>query len=176
MEEIWKDIPGYEYLYQVSNYGKIKSLNRKCTTKSNSFRLHNEKLLKLNIDKYGYVRTGLFKNKVKLWCVHRLVAICFIPNPENKLQINHKNGIKTDNKVENLEWCTQSENMTHAYGTGLRQGYKGELNYFHKLKDTQIQKIREDYKNKKYLQKELAKKYNITCTYVSNIINLKCRK
>lgn len=96
-------------------------------TKGEVISFRSNKKLRSKIDK-GYERVTLSKNnKRKLFPVHRLVAIAFIPNPENKPCINHKNGVKTDNMVENLEWCTYSENTLHAYATGLekpRIGFK----------------------------------------------------
>ena len=103
MEEIWKDIPNYKGLYQVSNLGKVKSLYGK------------GKILKPNIDKDGYERVALCKEKKrKDLFVHRLVAITFIPNLENKSQINHIDGNKQNNCVDNLEWCSCKENIVHS--------------------------------------------------------------
>ena len=117
MEEIWRDIPNYEGLYQVSNLGRIKSLP-KIINNGRSYgkiMVSNEKIMKPRYDKDGYLRIGITKNKKqKIICVHRLVAFAFIPNPQNKKQINHINGIKDDNKLENLEWVTNSENQLHS--------------------------------------------------------------
>lgn len=105
-EEIWKDIPNYEGLYQVSNLGKIKSN-------------YNNKILKPSIDKFGYVRFSATKNKKqKTLRIHRLVKEIFDPI-SNFLQVNHKDGNKQNNKLNNLEWCTDSENKIHAYKNGL---------------------------------------------------------
>lgn len=107
MEE-WRDIIGYEGIYQISNLGRVKSLNYNNTGK--------EGLRELDDDKYGYKVINLYKNgKGKRYSVHRLVAIAFIPNPNNLPQVNHINEIKNDNRVENLEWCTNEYN--HNYGT-----------------------------------------------------------
>ena len=120
MEEIWKDIPGYEGMYQVSNLGRVKSLDRIKTNKLIGKHFVKEKLMKLRLSSRGYLSVGLTKNGKQVgYRVHRLVAQAFIPNPENKKEVNHINGVKTDNRVDNLEWCTSSENTIHAMRTGL---------------------------------------------------------
>ena len=112
MKEIWKDIPGYRGEYQASNLGRIKSLTRYVKRS-----IHGRVLIKCRILKYGITcgyHTICSKYNRSSY-VHRLIALTFIPNPENKPCINHKNGIKKDNNVKNLEWVTYSENMTHSY-------------------------------------------------------------
>ena len=104
--EIWKDIKGYEGLYQVSNYGRVKSFTR------NTIRTH---ILKCNVKKNGYIYITLYNNGYKYYRLHRLVAETFIPNPNNYPCINHKDENKQNNKIDNLEWCTWKYNAN--YGT-----------------------------------------------------------
>lgn len=108
VEEIWKDIPGYPKEYLVSNLGRVKRLQFKCSRG----RLYPTILSKVRVDQHGYCRVWVAKSNRLL---HRLVALAFIPNPLSKPDINHKNGIKTDNNLTNLEWVTESENSIHSY-------------------------------------------------------------
>ena len=117
--EIWKDISNYEGLYQVSNLGNIRSLNR-YTNGRNSKRLIKGKILKVFKDKDGYMNVNLYKNaEIKQFKVSRLVAQAFIPNIDNKPQVNHIDGNRYNNQVSNLEWCTSRENNLHAFRNNL---------------------------------------------------------
>lgn len=109
--EVWRNVPTYEGLYEASNMGRIRSV-------TNSNYQGGGKILSSKSKQYVVVR--LFRKGIfKAFRAHGIIAEIFIPNPENKPQINHINGIKTDNRVENLEWVTQDENAQHAYNTGL---------------------------------------------------------
>lgn len=122
--EIWKDIVGFEGIYQVSNLGRVKSLERTIRnkgTKSGFYHI-SEKILspRKNINRHGYYEISLKQNgKEKRFKLHRLVAIAFIPNPNNLPQVNHKDGNKDNNTVNNLEWCTDKENKKHAWENNL---------------------------------------------------------
>lgn len=126
--ENWKDIKGYEGFYQVSNLGRVKSLERDVYCQDGTFHHLKEKILVAALDGSGYPFVNLFKNgKMKNINVHRLVAMAFLPNPENKPQVNHKNEIKTDNSVSNLEWCTVSYNVN--YGTRTARAVQNRKSY-----------------------------------------------
>ena len=108
MLEIWRDIKNYEGIYEVSNLGRIKSISRNGTIKENRILKPNKVM--------GYSQVGLQKYVTRKYKkIHRLVAEAFIPNPENKKEVNHKDGNKTNNCVDNLEWVTTSENQLHSY-------------------------------------------------------------
>jgi hypothetical protein len=116
--EIWKDIDGYKNLYQVSNFGRIKSLSHV----NNLGKLRQECILGNRLSDRGYHTAVLYNNgKPKSFRVHRLVAFAFIPNLDNKPHVNHIDGVKSNNLVENLEWVTISENQKHAFDIGLNK-------------------------------------------------------
>jgi len=156
-KEIWKDIKGYEGLYQISSEGRVKSLKR-CS----GYIMKQTK----STDGYLFVNLLDSSHKRKSHRVSRLVAINFIENPENKPQVNHINGIVTDNRISNLEWSTPSENMRHAVKLGLwrkenmvtkNNGIKSKLS---DEKVTEIKALKKKYP-KKYTYKKLASKYGV---------------
>lgn len=121
MEEVWKDIPNYEGLYQASNLGRIKSLNRIIMRKDNKIYTQKEKILKPAKNHKGYLHCSLTKDfKTKKISVHRLVAQTFISNSNNLPQVNHIDGNKQNNQTNNLEWITNYDNIQHSITTGIR--------------------------------------------------------
>lgn len=124
MQEIWKDVPEYEGLYMVSNLGRVMSLH--CTSKAaKESGVPDRRIMKNVMSSSGYYHVMLSKNGNKIaWSNHVLVARAFIPNPENKPSVNHIDGNRTNNAVDNLEWATYKENQQHAIRTGLRDPHK----------------------------------------------------
>lgn len=132
MEEIWKWIDGYENMYQVSNLGRVRSVDRDvyCEVSPNKLQHIYGKVLKQGTNHKGYPIVHLSKDgKQKTITVHRLVALTFIENPLNLPQVNHIDGNKTNNNVSNLEWCDNSYNQIHAHKTGLFPKYEDTVGW-----------------------------------------------
>lgn len=167
----WRAIEGYEGLYEVSNTGLVKALNKRVDSGKchRRWRVH---ILSHSSDAKGYLRVSLSKNGVtKTHKVHRLVATAFIPNIDNLPQVNHKDGNKANNCVDNLEWCSQSENMAHACKTGLKRN-DGEFNSQSKLTQVDVEHIRAVYKprDKDFSTVALAKKYGVHRKTITRVI------
>jgi hypothetical protein len=163
MEEVWRDVKDFEGLYQVSNIGNVKRLV--------SERVFAERLIGRSIDKDGYVKRILSrKGKNYNFREHRLVASAFIENPQNKATINHINGIRDDNRVENLEWNTNLENKQHAVSSGLTN-LKGVNHPRCKLTEQQVLEIRQIGFSQ--TATAVSKKFNVSRITVSRILKNK---
>lgn len=162
-EEIWKPVVGYEGLYEVSNKGRVRSLNRKVSN-GHGFYIKEGRVLAISKTTTGYWKVELKKSgeKRRSMKVHRLVAFAFIPNSENKPNINHIDGNPLNNNVENLEWCTQSENMLHANKVGLRKKRNG----FNFCKEKIISEYLSEGKTLTYL----SRKYKTNIKTISNYL------
>ena len=170
--ETMKDIKGFEGVYAITKEGKVWVYPRE-----ESQRWMGGSFLKNYRMNTGYFCVRLFsKGKEKLCTVHRLVALYYIPNPENKGFVNHKNGIKTDNRIGNLEWCTQAENNRHASITGLCAS--GESLPQHKLTKIEVLEIRKTYRygDKKFGGPALGRKHGVHQGTISQIITRKIWK
>lgn len=170
--ELWRDVVGLEKYYRVSNKGRIFSIPRVVKTKRHTQKIDG-RILKPNGKVYLKVHlsvNGVSHHKQ----IHRLVAEAFIPNPDNLPAINHKNGKKHDNHVENLEWCTYSNNTLHAYVTGLMKANPrhGEECHFSKLKVKDVIKMRSEV-NKTYgrMIKKLMEEFRVSKSTVRAVID-----
>lgn len=172
MEEEWKDIKGNQEIYEISNLGNIKTKDR---IGARGYRVRGHILMQ-RVNSNGYLRCDMnISGKTKSYLTHRLVAKLFIPNPENKPEVNHKDGDKYNNSVKNLEWCTRSENERHAWKTGLKNyiATKGELHGMHKLSANDVVYIRQHHvRNGGYMKTgELAKQFNVHPQTITDIVS-----
>lgn len=176
--ETYKDIKGFEGLYQISNLGNVKSLSKshKSGFMGKGITVRPEKIRKLSKDKDGYMCVSLSLNgKVFSKKVHRLVAEAFIPNPSKKHEVNHKNLLKNDNRVENLEWCSRSENQKHAYKEGaLKNNFNKEISRANGLKKAK-KVFAYDFKTNEFLWEEYSiseacRKYSLDKRSVQRVL------
>ena len=171
-----KPIESFETLYEIDDLGNVYSLPKKRPTPTTIY-YTKERMLKPYVSEKGYLLVDLRGHEKRtIKTVHRLVAEAFIPNPENKPQVNHIDGNKQNNCVDNLEWCTNSENQIHAFKSGLQKG-----NFKHhnsKLSYEDVVYIKNHYvKNKRGCgMRILAKKFNVSCKSIKQIITGKSYK
>ena len=172
MKEIWRDIKGYKKFYQVSNLGRVKSLGGRNGCKKRPI------IMKCNNDKKERYHRVLFSKKgsVRRFMVHRLVAEAFIPNLKNKPIVNHKDGNKRNNRVDNLEWATLSEDSLHAFKLGLQKPKKGEESHFATVNRFQVQRIKLMWEIGGITQREIAKIFNVGKGCVESILQGKTWK
>lgn len=166
--EEWRDIKGYEGLYQISNFGNCRSLGRANIYKDNRVHVLNGKNLKSYIrGKYSCVM--LYKNKLgKNFYLHVLVIENFIGNKPFGKQVNHIDGNKNNNRIDNLEYITPSENMFHSSKLGL--AVTGERHYCHKLTESKVIEIRKRYKEGNVTVRALAREYGVTQRTMQQVI------
>ena len=165
--EIWFWFKGYENLYQISNFGRTKRI----------YKNGKAKILKHWINRQGYLHVDLCKKgKSRRFPVHQLVAVAFIPNPENKPEVNHKFGVKFDCYFENLEWSTRAENVQHSYEMGLN--HSGENSCKAKLTNEDVKYIREVYvpNDSEFSAGALARKFNVSSSVILDVIHRKSFK
>lgn len=169
MEEIWKPVKGFEGIYEVSNIGRVHHIS-------------TQRIKKASVTKNGYNYVALWKNnKHKHMLLHRLIAIAFIPNPLKKSQVNHKDGNKLNNALENLEWVTHQENGVHAYKTGLTRkppgnNKRGTEVHSAVLNELSVLEIRNKFDSGRYTQKELGNMYGVTRSGIQSITRRKTWK
>lgn len=171
-----KPIKDLENLYEIDDMGRVYALPRWMNTPTTKY-LSKEHVLKPYKNCWGYLLVDMRKNgKRYLKCVHRLVAEAFIPNPEGKTQVNHINGDKSDNRVENLEWCTCSENQYHAFRIGLKP--KNWNHPFSKFTKSDILYIRGNYQpySKDFGIHALARKFGVSDSTIQQIVHNKTYK
>lgn len=165
-EEIWSEVKGYEGLYEISSYGNIRSIDRRFKDSIGRNRLIKSTLLKTRKNKNGYIDIVLLKEgRQSSFLIHRLVALNFIINNDNKEQINHKDGNKQNNNICNLEWCTRKENIKHSFDNNLQNVNMGENHANTSLKNEDVVFIfKSDLK-----RKELSKMFNVSYQSICDI-------
>lgn len=169
MSEIWRDIPRYEGLYSISTSGDIKSLGRLIRCRGGE-RFKNETNVTSYPNQKGYVMVQLYKGgHRKNFTIHRLLSITFLENPENLPQINHKDGNKQNNSLENLEWCSSLHNVQHSRITGLNKNYGEKVNTV-KLKESEVLKIDRLYRSGGTSLRKLARQFNVCKNTIRSIV------
>ena len=166
--EIWKEIEGYKGIYFVSNQARVKSIDHYCPNRTGTGK-QTGRILKPQKCHKGYMRVALSCNrKTFTTSIHRLMAKAFIANPMNKPQVNHINGIKDDNRIENLEWCTASENVIHAVKNSLNNPNYGESHHNSKLSNKVVLSARR-LRKIGFTNKKLAADYKVSEAAMSKI-------
>jgi hypothetical protein len=175
--EEWRDIPGQEGYYQVSNFGRIKTVSRRVESRPQVYITIPEKIRKIGIDSNGYSYVNFSKlGKQTTGFLHRCIAMAFIPNPENKKEVNHIDGNKQNNDISNLEWNTPLENSTHAWNMGLKTHF-GENSNKCKFSDQTVEAIRQmKSDNPTMTTAIIGKIFGVSQNHVSLLLSNKTRK
>jgi len=171
--ENWRDVVGYEGIYQVSDLGRVKSLDRDSYFIRRGKKIprkHISRILKQHQNMFGYMTVCLNKpgSKQRSHKVHRIVAEAFIDNQLSYLQVNHIDGKKDNNKIENLEWCNNKQNIVHAYSIGLIMPKLGSNSHLAKIKEEDVIKIKKLILSGETLE-NIARLYNISASMVGRI-------
>lgn len=162
--EKWKDIPGYDGMYQVSDEGRVRSWKRHAGRPG---KRNEPVILKQTPDSPGYLRVSLWNDGVrKMGVIHRLVPELFIPNPENKEYINHLDGNKFNNNASNLRWSTPSENALHAYDSGLRKGGR--------MSKVKAKKLKKDLISGDLSTSRASELFSITAQHAKRVLKGEC--
>jgi NUMOD4 motif/HNH endonuclease len=182
LTEYWVDISNYEGYYQVSNYGNVRSLDRVITEhpsvkneqQTGKTQTLKGRILKPHTNSSGYYQINLNRKSIRTtFAIHQLVAQAFLDNRSRKPLVNHINGIKTDNNVNNLEWATYSENLEHAYKNRLRRAVKtnevASKNYKRKLTEQQVREIKLLIAAKSLTLKQIANQYDVGRSTIGSI-------
>jgi hypothetical protein len=169
--EIWKEVPNFNGRYFASESGKVKTISWRNSGK--------ESILKPAKDKKGYLKTVFVRDGKNIPVrIHRIIALTFIPNPDNKPEVNHKNFIKDDNSKSNLEWCTGSENVIHGIVNGKikiptcpkEKKAKGSKNGASILNEQQVKEIRLKFKPRVYTRQMLGEEYGVSPLTIKDVI------
>lgn len=176
--EEWRDIKGYEGKYQISNLGRVKTLPRVvyCAVSRNTkTRVLKEIIHKQCDNGWGYkmVSFRVDGGKPKTKYIHKMVAECFLTRKEGDTQVNHIDGNKANNKAENIEWCTASQNLQHSFDIGLRSSRKGEAVPQSKLTESNVLFIRSEYSKGNITQDALAALFGVNPGTIGRVINKK---
>ncbi len=168
-KEIWLPVKGFGGRYWVSSLGRFKSLDMVIVRKNGVVVKKKGRIVKQHFNHSMYLQIAFsMHGKMSMNRSHRVIAKMFIPNPENKPEVNHLNGIRHDNRVENLEWCTPKENTQHAFRTGLVKFPNGDNHHLSKLTFEKAKEIRRRIKNGE-TGKELSSIYNVSESIISQI-------
>lgn len=174
--ETWKEIKGYEGLYECSTHGRVRTVPHTIICRNGMPKPIRQRILTPHFNSNGYLWVCLYKDGIRrFWLIHRLIALTFVSNPEGKPFVNHLSGVKTANLPQNLEWVTRKENVSHAFSTGLIS-HAGEKNSRSKLTAERVALIRSECPPGTRCTRALALKYGISQRRLYDVIRGLCWK